>query len=151
MRSMSFALVVGESLVDVVSRAGAPTTAYVGGSALNAAVALRRLGREVRFATCFADDSYGEMIRSRLSAEGVELAAEPGTVERTASARATVGADGSASYTFDLAWRLGPVDLPSPPAVVTVGSLGSVLEPGADDVHRLAVGLRDSWAKVKER
>ena len=136
-------LVVGESLVDIVRGADGSTVEYAGGSAANVAVALARLGRPVRFATSFADDERGRMIAAHLKTAGVQLAADPEAVERTATALATIGADGAAHYDFDLEWRLKPVEDAEPPLVVHTCSLGAVLAPGADDVVELLTGLRD--------
>jgi fructokinase len=129
------ALVLGESLVDVVRGEGGEVR-HPGGSAANVAVALARLGRPVRFGTAFADDDDGRIVAEHLAASGVELAGDPGVVPRTSVAEATIGADGAATYHFDLDWRLGEVKLPDgvEPAVVHVGSIGAVLRPGADDV-----------------
>ncbi|WP_370248921.1 PfkB family carbohydrate kinase [Nocardioides sp.] len=143
--SAPYALVVGESLVDVVTtRAG--TVEHPGGSAANVAVALARLGRPVRFATSFADDDRGRAVATHLDRAGVVLATDPHVVARTSSAQATIGPDGAASYVFDLDWRLGPVTAveDETPRVVHVCSLGAVLAPGAADVQalldRLAAG-----------
>jgi fructokinase len=136
-------LVVGESLVDIVRGADGSTVEYAGGSAANVAVALARLGRPVRFATSFADDERGRMVAAHLKTAGVQLATDPGAVERTSTALATIGADGAAHYDFDLAWRLNPVEDAEPPLVVHTCSLGAVLAPGADDVLELLTGLRD--------
>ena len=101
---------VGESLVDIVHGADGQTTEYAGGSAANVAVALARLGRPVRFATAWADDERGGVLAEHLSRAGVELASDPHVLARTATAAATIGADGAASYEFDLEWRIGEVD-----------------------------------------
>ncbi|GMA90223.1 PfkB family carbohydrate kinase [Homoserinibacter gongjuensis] len=53
------ALVVGETLIDVVHAEGDQPTEKVGGSATNTAVALRRLGRDVLMATSFGRDERG--------------------------------------------------------------------------------------------
>lgn len=141
---MTYALVIGESLVDVVTDARGVTVERPGGSAANVAVALARLGRPVRFVTSYADDARGAAIAEHLAGSGVVLATDPHVLERTSSAAATLGPDGSATYVFDLDWRFGPVDLPEPPAYVHVCSIGAVLAPGADDVlallDRLLVG-----------
>ncbi|WP_134738190.1 carbohydrate kinase [Nocardioides sp. 503] len=128
-----YALVVGESLVDVVLEPDGSRTERPGGSAANVAVALARLGRPVRFATAFADDERGRAIASHLARDGVELATDAYAVARTSSAEATIAADGSASYVFDLEWRLNPLG-EELPLFVHVCSIGAVLEPGADDV-----------------
>lgn len=134
-------LVVGESLVDIVHAADGSTREYAGGSAANVAVALARLGRPVRFATAWADDERGRVLADHLAGAGVRLATDPHVLARTATAAATLGADGAASYEFDLEWRIGEVDAGAP-AFVHLCSLGAVLEPGADQVVALVQGLR---------
>jgi fructokinase len=137
----STVLVIGESLVDIVHAADGATREYAGGSAANVAVALARLGRPVRFVTAWADDDRGGVLADHLAGAGVELASDPHTLARTATAAATIGADGAASYEFDLEWRIGDV-APGAPAFVHLCSLGAVLEPGADQVLELVSGLR---------
>jgi fructokinase len=136
-------LVVGESLVDVVRGADGTNLEYAGGSAANVAVALARLGRPVRFATSYADDRHGRMIADHLAGAGVRLATDPGAVPRTSTAEASIAADGSASYVFDVEWRINPVDVDPMPLAVHTCSLGAVLEPGADDVLALLTRLRE--------
>lgn len=133
-------LVIGEALVDIVHAADGSTVEYAGGSAANVAVALARLGRPVRFATAWADDDRGRVLASHLAKDGVVLAGDPHVLTRTATAAATLGADGAASYQFDLEWRLGDVP-PGEPAFAHVCSLGAVLEPGADQVLALVGAL----------
>jgi fructokinase len=134
-------LVVGESLVDIVHAADGSTREYAGGSAANVAVALARLGRPVQFVTAWADDEHGRMLAEHLDGAGVRLATDPYVLARTATAAATLGADGAASYEFDLEWRIGPVEV-QPPRVVHTCSLGAVLEPGASDVVAFVTRLR---------
>ena len=139
----SVALVVGEALIDVVRGRDGSERDHPGGSAANAAIALSRLGREVWFATAWAADAHGELLAEHLRAGGIRLAGDPLVLERTATAVATLGEDGAASYDFDIAWRLPPLDLgPAAPAVVMWGSIGAVLEPGASAVHALVASLR---------
>jgi fructokinase len=135
-------LVVGESLVDIVQTRSGHLHEYAGGSAANVAVALARLGRPTRLATAFADDRHGAMVRAHLDEAGVVLASDPAAVERTSTARATIGTTGAAEYTFDLDWRLNPVPADEDPLVAHTCSLGAVLEPGADDVLALLGRLR---------
>ncbi|MGZ8813833.1 MAG: PfkB family carbohydrate kinase, partial [Mycobacterium sp.] len=60
------ALVIGEALIDIVERAsdtvrdGRVTTEHVGGSPLNVAVGLARLGRDVDFLTHIGTDPRGQ-------------------------------------------------------------------------------------------
>jgi fructokinase len=138
---MAGAVVVGESLVDIVHRADGSRVEYAGGSAANVAVALARLGRPVEFVTAFADDERGAVLARHLNQSAVGLVGDPHTLERTATALATIAADGSASYTFDIDWRLPAVG-DVVPRVVHTCSLGAVLEPGADDVRALLERLR---------
>lgn len=138
-------LVVGESLVDIVRGDDGTELDFPGGSAANVAVALARLGRPVRFATSFADDDHGRLVRAHLEKAGVTLAVDPGSVARTSTARATIADDGSAAYEFDLDWQLvGTAELGAGPRVVHTCSLGAVLPPGADDVLELVTRLRQT-------
>ncbi len=139
------ALVVGEALVDVVHRSDGSETEFPGGSAANAAVALSRLGKPVWFHTCFVDDHYGTMLRSHLHAAEVRLAGDPAAIDHSSSAVATIGADGGASYVFDISWRLNPLDLPEDvePVVLHTSSLAAVLSPGAEDVLALVTEQRE--------
>ena len=77
------ALVLGESLVDVVRRADGTTDSYPGGSAANVAVALARLGRPTWFATSYADDEDGRLVDAHLRDSGVRLATDPGAIRST--------------------------------------------------------------------
>src|SRR4051812_32144326 len=137
-------LVVGESLVDIVHGADGSTTEYAGGSAANVAVALARLGRPVRFVTAWAADDRGRVLAAHVARAGVELASDPHVLARTATAAATIGADGAASYEFELEWRIGGTDPKWAPVVVHTCSLGAVLAPGADEVRALVARLRET-------
>lgn len=128
------ALVIGEALVDVVRR-GEEVIEHPGGSAANAAVALARLGREVRLWTAYAADECGAVLDRHLAHAGVALATEPRILERTPSATATIGLTGSASYVFDVAWQLGEAPPLDGARFVHVCSWGPVLEPGASAVR----------------
>ena len=55
-------LVIGESLIDSVVTDGESTRCSPGGSPMNVAVGLSRLGHEVTFATQIGEDDDGEMI-----------------------------------------------------------------------------------------
>ena len=109
-------LVVGESLVDIVQTPSGQLHEYAGGSAANVAVALARLGRPTRLATSFAPDHHGELIAAHLERAGVRLACDPSAVARTSTAEATILTSGAAEYTFEIDWRLLPVDRGRGPA-----------------------------------
>lgn len=140
----SILLVIGEALVDVVKQPDGSLVEYAGGSAANVAVALARLEHRVQFLTAFADDRYGEILRRHLEGAGVVLAADPGSIAHTSSAVATLAQDGSASYVFDIDWRLGALDLGvEEPVAVHTSSLAVILQPGCDDVVAALSALRD--------
>jgi fructokinase len=136
-------LAVGEALVDVVRRPDGSTTEHPGGSLANVALTLGRLGRPVRLATWLGADERGETVRAWLAESGVVLADGSDGAERTSVARATLDAAGSATYEFDLTWRVpeGATALGDAVAVHT-GSIAAVLEPGATDVRRLVEAAR---------
>jgi fructokinase len=122
---MTRGLVIGESLIDIVGEGE-----HVGGSPLNVAVGLGRLGRDVDFLTRIGDDQYGRRIAEYVNAAGVQLVSGSQTAERTATARLTVGEDGSADYVFDLDWRLSGTPPVAPPLFVHTGSIAAVQDPG---------------------
>jgi fructokinase len=122
---MTRGLVIGESLIDIVGG-----DEHVGGSPLNVAIGLGRLGRDVDFLTYLADDAHGRRIIDYVEAAGVQLVSESRTAERTATARSTIAADGSAHYVFDLDWRLSGTPPVAPPLFVHTGSIAAVQDPG---------------------
>lgn len=138
---MAGALLVGESLIDIVRRPDGSTVEHPGGSAANVAVALARLGRPAELLTAYADDARGAVLARHLNQSAVGLVGDPFSLTRTATAVATLAEDGGASYTFDIDWRLNPVPDLSP-SVVHACSIGAVMEPGALDVRRLLERLR---------
>ncbi|WP_216648644.1 PfkB family carbohydrate kinase [Microbacterium oryzae] len=133
------ALVLGEALVDVVSG-----EAFPGGSPMNVAVGLGRLGIEVELATCIGSDAHGALITRHLQGSNVALADGTRADGATSSAIATISSEtGAAEYDFSLRWDLGPVDVDGY-GLVHAGSLGAYLEPGsesvAEAVRRAALG-----------
>lgn len=124
---MTRGLVIGESLIDIVERDGQE---HVGGSPLNVAVGLARLGRPVDFLTHIADDAHGRHIADYVNDAGAQLVSGSQSADRTATARLTVGEDGSADYVFDLEWQLSGTPSVAPPLTVHTGSIAAVHEPG---------------------
>lgn len=124
-------LVIGEALVDVVD-----DQAFPGGSPLNVAIGLQRLGIPTTLHSSFGADPHGVAIAQHLEESGVSVT--PGTVSdrETSVARATIAADGAASYTFSITWDPGPADTAGF-ALVHTGSIGAALEPGATEVETL--------------
>ena len=128
--------------MDVVTSADGETREHPGGSGANVAVALGRLGRPVRYVASFADDARGQALAAHLDGSGVRMACDPHVLARTSTAQATIGADGSATYVFDVEWRLGEISVGTP-RFVHVGSLAPVLAPGAETVFALLDGLSE--------
>ncbi|NQX11157.1 carbohydrate kinase [Microbacteriaceae bacterium VKM Ac-2855] len=126
-------LVIGEALIDIVERDG-ERSEHVGGSPLNVALTLARLGRDATLVADIAADAHGTMIREHLGASGVTVIA--GTAERTPTALARIQPDGSARYEFDLTSN-PPVPDPSGYAHVHTGSIAAFLEPGAANIRSL--------------
>nr|MBW4094592.1 carbohydrate kinase [Acidobacteriota bacterium] len=54
--------VIGEALIDEVSRSGSAAVPHVGGSPLNVAVGLARLDHPVQLLTRTGKDAYGALI-----------------------------------------------------------------------------------------
>lgn len=132
-----FALVIGEALIDLVveeSNADEPQ-AHPGGSPMNVALTLSRLGRPVELVTWFGNDDHGQLIQDHLDASNVPVSAGSRGASRTATALARVASDGSATYEFDLDWNPpAPIVIPSNAAFVETGSIGATLEPGYEAV-----------------
>jgi fructokinase len=138
--------VIGEALIDLVERAGEPAVPVVGGSPLNVAVGLSRLGVASTLHTHLGSDEHGSMIERHLATNQVGLS--PGSVRdgRTSVARASIGPRGAASYRFDVAWDPTAAD-PVPgaaPVLVHTGSIAAVLDPGAEVVATAVAELRSS-------
>ncbi|HKV22337.1 MAG TPA: carbohydrate kinase [Mycobacterium sp.] len=127
---MSRALVIGDALIDVVARDSRVVGEHVGGSPLNVAVGLARLGRDVDFLTHIGDDVRGRRIAEYVEGSGAELVAGSVTADRTPTALATLDDDGKAQYTFDIEWKLSGTPEVSPPLVAHTGSIATILEPG---------------------
>lgn len=139
MSSNHRALVVGEALVDIRidERGAAPSVAeHPGGSPLNIAVGMARLGVHTTLAVQIGDDARGDAIARHVAASGVELL-RLSPQRATSTATATIGPSGAATYDFELAWD--PDRLPDPAgfALIHVGSIGAALAPGADRVAEL--------------
>ncbi len=138
---MTRALVIGEALIDIVERDGQVTGEHVGGSPLNVAVGLARLGRGVDFLTHIGDDARGRRIVSYVEASGVTMVDGSVSAGRTPVALAVLDAAGSATYKFDIEWQLAGTPAVPPPLLVHTGSIAAVLGPGC-----LAVGaLLDAY------
>lgn len=132
--------VVGEALVDVVQRRGSAATTRPGGAPYNVAIGLARLGFPTTLAAQIGADDDGDLLRSTLRRSGVLLHELEPAPHHTARALATVDDDGVARYEFDVRWN--PERLPAATSfdLIHIGSLGTIVSPGADVVI--------AWAKA---
>lgn len=129
-----FALIIGEALIDLVQTFEDPANprAHPGGSPMNVALTLGRLGHPVQMVTQLAEDDYGRMIVDHLSASSVPLTPGSFSLPHTSTALAKLDEQGAATYVFDLTWDLPEaVDVPPGVAFVHTGSIAATLLPGA--------------------
>jgi fructokinase len=143
--------VAGEVLIDLIPE-GADRKPIVGGGPANTAKALAKIGIETQFIDGISSDEYGQMAKDELVASGVKLDYAKYSDKPTCLAIVSLSDSGSASYefvientaTFDfnLDW------LPNPqterPSLLHIGTLATVIEPGASVLFEWA----QSVAKV---
>jgi fructokinase len=137
--------VAGEVLIDLISKDGA-REAIVGGGPANTAKALARLGFDTYFIDGISTDAYGQKARAELLADGVKLDYTLTSDSPTCVATVTLDKDGTASYEFlidgtatfefDESWL---PQTANPPAVLHIGTLATIVEPGATNLY--------NWAK----
>jgi fructokinase len=138
--------VCGEVLIDEL-----PIGAVVGGGPANTAKALARLGHEVAFIDGISTDAYGVKARAELAADGVDLSLALTSDLPTAVAEVTLAADGGASYVFKLdktaTFDFNSSWLPDPsrhkPQVLHIGTLATLVQPGADVLFDWALACAD--------
>jgi fructokinase len=137
--------VCGEVLIDLIPGADGVRVPHVGGGPANTAKALARLGHDVQFIDGISTDEYGVAARKELLDDEVKLdlalTSDKPTCLAIISLDANGGAsyefkiDGTATFDFDLKW------LPDPsrykPQVLHIGTLVTVIQPGADVLIRL--------------
>ncbi|MDQ0095062.1 carbohydrate kinase family protein [Paeniglutamicibacter psychrophenolicus] len=137
--------VIGEALVDVLSGGISAPRSFVGGSPLNVAVGLAKLGHPTTFIGRWGKDEYGVMIQQALAANDVRYICGPDDAP-TSTARGILDPVGAASYTFDMHWDLPelPADTPAlaEARAVHTGSLATLVEPGASKVRKLIEAAR---------
>lgn len=137
-------LIVGEALTDIVVPADGPRAEHPGGSPLNVAVALGRLGHDSHLLTHIGKDARGDAIRAHLEESRVALT--PGSVvdAPTSTAQAVLDETGAATYTFDIQWDPNPTGLPDQVSAVHTSSIAAVLQPGASTVVDVLRRYRDT-------
>jgi len=143
-------VVIGEALMDcVVGSSGKPLHEVPGGSPMNVAVGLGRLGHSAVLAARVGSDSRGEVIASHVKASGVALIEASSGLDYTSTATAHLAEDGSASYEFDLVWDLEPSMVPEAPYLhVHAGSIACTLQPGASAVREIVQRSRAAGASI---
>jgi fructokinase len=135
------ALVIGESLTDIVVSADGHNE-HPGGSPMNVAIGLARLGADVTLHTVFGEDARGAAVAQHLSSNGVAVTPSSVSTDPTWTATATIDASGAATYAFELAAPIAAlVTIPSVD-VIHSGSIGAVEQPGAEAVRSAFVAAR---------
>ena len=137
--------VAGEVLIDLIPKAGG-RIAIVGGGPANTAKALARLGFDTHFIDGISTDAYGQQARAELLADGVKLDYSLTSENPTSVATVTLDENGAASYEFSIdgtaTFEFNETWLPQieiPPAVLHIGTLATIVEPGATNLY--------NWAK----
>jgi fructokinase len=143
--------VCGEVLIDLIPGADGVRVAHVGGGPANTAKALARLGHDVQFIDGISTDEYGVAARKELLDDEVKLdlalTSDKPTCLAIVSLDANGGAsyefkiDGTATFDFNLNW------LPDPsrykPQVLHIGTLVTVIQPGADVLYDWAMQVAE--------
>ena len=138
--------VCGEVLIDIL-----PTGPVVGGGPANTAKALARLGDDVHFIDGISSDAYGQAARAELLRDGVNLDLALASDKPTCTATVTLDDAGVASYeflidgtaTFDFAASWLPDPYRYQPQVLHIGTLVTVIEPGASALYDWAMQVAE--------
>ena len=138
--------VCGEVLIDIL-----PNGPVVGGGPANTAKALARLGHDVHFIDGISNDAYGQSARAELLRDGVNLDLALASDKPTCTATVTLDAAGGASYEFLIdgtaTFDFAPSWLPDPyryqPQVLHIGTLVTMIEPGASALYDWAMQVAE--------
>jgi fructokinase len=141
------AWIVGEALIDLVPDADGKRRAIVGGGPANTAKALAKLGINSKFIGGISSDSYGRQIKEELLRNGVDISLSLQSELPTATAKVTLNVSGSATYEFSLdgtaTFDFRSSWLPQgAPAALHLGTLGTLIEPGASDLYTWAESIK---------
>ncbi len=124
--------------------------ARVGGSPLNVAIGLSRLGQPTGFFAKVSNDPFGQALLAHLAAEGVETSLCVRTDAPTTLAVVALDAKGVPTYSFytegtadrSLAEAELPARLPDAIRVIHIGSYATALEPTAGSLEALVTRER---------
>jgi fructokinase len=133
-------------LIDIL-----PTGPVVGGGPANTAKALARLGHDVHFIDGISSDAYGQSARAELLRDGVNLDLALTSDKPTCTATVSLDAQGVASYeflidgtaTFDFHSSWLPDPYRFQPQVLHIGTLVTVIEPGASALYDWAMQVAE--------
>jgi fructokinase len=143
--------VCGEVLIDLIPGVDGIRVGHVGGGPANTAKALARLGRDVQFIDGISTDADGVAARRELLEDAVKLDLALSSDKPTCLAIVSLDPNGGASYEFKIAGTATfdfSVDwLPDParykPNVLHIGTLATVIQPGADVLHDWALRVAE--------
>ena len=143
--------VCGEVLIDLIPGADGVRVGHVGGGPANTAKALARLGRDVQFIAGISTDVDGVAARKELREDEVKLDLALTSDKPTCLAIVSLDSNGSASYEFKIAGTATfdfSLDwLPDParhkPNVLHIGTLATVIQPGADVLYDWALRVAE--------
>lgn len=141
-------IVCGEALMDVFATADTPTgtllDARIGGSPLNVAIGLARLGQRAAFLGGLSTGFLGDRLWRALDEEGVDLSCAQRLDAPTTLGLVGLDAKGVASYDFygdrgaDRRLPMSALDrVPADAAAVHLGSFAMVVEPTASTQRAL--------------
>jgi len=143
--------VCGEVLIDLIPGADGVRVAHVGGGPANTAKALARLGLDAHFIDGISNDQYGVAARKELLDDEVKLDLSLSSDKPTCLATVTLDASGGASYeflidgtaTFDFSDSWLPDPSRYKPNVLHIGTLVTVIQPGAAVLYDWAIRVAE--------
>ena len=143
--------VCGEVLIDLIPDGSGERTPHVGGGPANTAKALARLGHDVQFIDGISNDKYGQMSEKELLDDEVKLDLALKSDKPTCLAIITLNENGGASYQFEIdgtaTFDFSAEWLPDPsrykPLVLHIGTLVTVIQPGADVLFEWALQVAE--------
>jgi fructokinase len=143
--------VCGEVLIDLIPDGSGERVPHVGGGPANTAKALARLGHDVYFIDGISSDKYGQMSRQELLDDEVKLDLALNSDKPTCLAIVSLNEHGGASYEFEIdgtaTFDFSDSWLPDPsryePKVLHIGTLVTVIQPGADVLYDWALQVAE--------